>query len=213
MMTPDIKKNPAILEAASENIPETEEGTGQGISEAASENMTPHHKRGRPTLISEEVRAVFNMGNVGELSERSKQNFYHAMPACSLLHGDPRFAWLTEVKPNGRFARIGILSELGRIDNDEDIIAAALVVSEERPKTKDAMVRIRRFRTGKAPAYDPDALAHELIRVLDTYVESHPGIPWEDVEAAVEVVLVSVQTAARENADILCAEGTRGGER
>lgn len=93
----------------------------------------------------------------GSKSSRRTQNRLYAVRALErlgLLDDDklkqaladrPALRWLV----NEEGARWGILVELGRIRDPENFDGAVTWVLEHRPKSKDAVARIRRFRAGR----------------------------------------------------------------
>jgi hypothetical protein len=87
----------------------------------------------------------------------------------------PALRWL--VNEDG--ARWSILTELGRIREPEKFDAAVRWVLEHRPKTKEAVARIRRLRTGKSRSPNARELAREIIRVVTGYGIRHPGLTRE----------------------------------
>ena len=84
----------------------------------------------------------------------------------------PALKWL--VSEEG--ARWAILAELGRIRDSLAFDTAVRWVLEYRPKTKEAVAEIRRFRTGMSNPPDTRELADEIIRAVDDYATRHPGI-------------------------------------
>jgi hypothetical protein len=92
----------------------------------------------------------------------------------------PALDWL--VSEEG--ARWAILAELGRIRDSGAFDTAVRWVLEYRPRTKEAVARIRRFRIGKSNPPDTNELADEVVRAVDDYATRHPGItPGQALEA------------------------------
>jgi hypothetical protein len=117
-----------------------------------------------------------------------------------VLKGQNAFEWLTSTeesinKGTGRL-RFGILAELGRIEDDDALKAVATRVCELKPRNKDAVVMIRRWRTGKAPAGGALGLTDALIRCINDYIASHPGTTWQMVRAALENAADAVEESA-----------------
>lgn len=90
-----------------------------------------------------------------EVTPRHLNNIVYRSRAVSVLAHDPEFAWLadgpamTEGKRNSW--KPGILAELGRIDNEDDIRTFAREICRIKPFTKDAERAIREWRLGKEP--------------------------------------------------------------
>jgi hypothetical protein len=62
-------------------------------------------------------------------------------------------------------------------------------VLRERPRVKDGVRALRRFRTGKRPApADAHRLAEEILRLLDDYATRHPDTTPETERAALRMV-------------------------
>ncbi len=92
-----------------------------------------------------------------------------------VLTGRPALRWL--VDEDG--ARWGILAELGRIRDLDKFDAAVAWVLEHRPKTEEAVARIRPFRIGKSRSPNARELAEEIIRVVNGYRIRHPELTRE----------------------------------
>jgi hypothetical protein len=183
--------------------------TDKGISEAASAKR----KRGRPPIMGEEVTAIVDLGAGENVkTHRHKLNVYYQMRALAVLPDDPRFTWLVgraKAMPGAKDAwkgkirrqmmnrfpgkeewidakgalKQGILSELGRFGNDEDVKDIALHICELKPKTKNAVAMIRRWQ-GKGKPGDAWGLSREIVRTVNDYLERHPEMPKSAVETA-----------------------------
>lgn len=128
----------------------------------------------------------------GPKSRRQMQNRLYALRAMDrlglledgklreALADRPALGWL--VSEEG--ARWAILAELGRIRDSGAFDTAVRWVLEYRPRTKEAVAEIRRFRTGKSNPPDTRELAGEVVRAVDDYATRHPGItPGQALEA------------------------------
>jgi hypothetical protein len=151
-----------------------------GLSEKYSENK---RRRGRPRVFSEEVENLFTrLGIGGEcLTRRGKLNWWHAQMAVSALKDAPGLDWLfnwDQMLAGTGKVRWSILSELGRIQNGDDMRALAAQVCEEKPKTVLAVSMIREFRTGTVVPASADGLKAALHRTLDAYQVIHPEISY-----------------------------------
>src|SRR5207302_954222 len=118
-------------------------------------------------------------------SERQKVEVCYSQRALEILHRscDKRFVWLCDEEATmaGRVKlNFGILAALGRIEDEEELRAMALQICELKPKTREAIVMIRRFRNGSSP---PSVwqVTEELCRVLDGYNLRHPAVTKEQI--------------------------------
>jgi hypothetical protein len=123
-----------------------------------------HKSSGRPKVFDDEDLASATEAMAegvlasGPKSRRQTRNRLYALRALERLDllGDgklkqaladrPALRWLVDEEG----ARWGILVELGRIRDLETFDAVVAWVLEHQPKTKEAVARIRRFRTGKS---------------------------------------------------------------
>jgi hypothetical protein len=80
-----------------------------------------------------------------------------------------------------------ILIELGRIEDDEDLLAAARELCKRKPKVREAVALVRRWRLGKArkPAR-PHDLMMQLARAIDRYRSLHPDATRQLIEQALD---------------------------
>jgi|TARA_B100001964_G_C14051899_1_gene517404 hypothetical protein len=164
-----------------------------GISEAVSEKR----KRGRPPTFTPEYRALMKAFFPDVQTRRGMTNVLYQQQALGLLRDDARFKWLVDKdkmiagEPNAW--KPSILAELGRISDEETLKVVALRVCEVKPKTKDAIAEIRRFRTGKTAAGNASDLYSALATRMNDYIQQHPGMPLSEVDDAVLALLGSVQ--------------------
>jgi hypothetical protein len=158
------------------------------ISEAASEKR----RRGRPPVFDPGYRAAIGSLFNEVKTHRGKTDCLYRQRAFNLLEKDGRFAWVAD----GAKARSGspdawkpsILVELGRIPNDEDLKVIALRICELKPKTKEAVSMIRRFRLGREPKPDYLKLWRHLAAAVDAYRGRHPSTPKDDLIRALRDV-------------------------
>jgi hypothetical protein len=156
-------------------------------------DATAAKKRGRPKAFPDELMKLYEAGglflDVG--SERQRQNIAYRMRAAGLLKDDPeRFGWLYDLRAGQRGEKKAwkptILSELGRIRDDEELKEVASEVCKLRPKTRDAVSMIRRYRTGKTAPVDVLGLTLRITDAIDEYVASHPDTTWRQVKEALK---------------------------
>jgi hypothetical protein len=169
--------------------------TDRSISEAASK------KRGRPRL--EYYRRGLDFAEFDAKTERGRQDVFYRLSAVAQLKDDERFTWLCDkaamVAGKKDAWKPSILTELGRIESYQDLVEVALEICKIKPKTKDAIAMIRRWRTGCEPASDADKFWSFLAKEVNKYARQHPSFE-RDV----------VVSTLRELADHI--ERDRGGE-
>jgi hypothetical protein len=154
----------------------------EGISEKISEKR----KRGRPQLLHPKLRAIYAQDQQ-YASERTIQNTSYHIRAFALLQEEPWAEWLIgytskEGKPGK--VRKTILAELGRLDDDTDLVMMARAICASRPNTRDALARIRQFRLGGRLG-SISQLTELLRRTVDTYLCEHADFSWAEAQLAV----------------------------
>lgn len=167
-----------------------------GIPEAASKK-----KRGRPKAWGEVVMAISQSCVPNVRTRRHLQNVSYREFAIGCLVDDPQFAWLCDGRKmqSGEPGawQPGILAELGRFLDKETIKAYATRICELQPKTKDAIVMLRRARTGKSPEASCLALTAAIERTINRYIAAHPDTTWRQVLTALENVRDEIEEAAK----------------
>jgi hypothetical protein len=141
-------------------------------------------KRGRPQIVDKILKSQYVGLGLEVKTARSLQNFHYQVLAIKYIHDDPRFTWLFDLKANTQ--KKSILTELGRCQDKETIIAFALRICELKPKTRDAIAMLRRARTGMAPKPDIIDLVAHLAGALDRYTADHPDITREQMLLAID---------------------------
>lgn len=101
----------------------------------------------------------------------------------------PALRWLLDEEG----ARWAVLTELGRIRDTGQFDAAVTWVLAHRPRTGEAVSRIRRFRTGRTEAPDARQLARDIIRTVDAYDLKHPYLTREQ---KIEALRLAAEEAA-----------------
>jgi hypothetical protein len=170
----------------------------ENISETTASNEAVFIGRGRPSLMSVEQEAVFTALGLftDSTPRRSKMNVFYRHRALGILsEGD--YKWLFDEEKvmadgGGKHWKPTILTELGRIENDDDLRAVASELCERKPATRDAVLMVRTFRTGGLPAGDSIQLANEIVQIVNRYRHSHAGVTKQDVVDALEAVRASV---------------------
>ena len=140
------------------------------ITEAASKK-----KRGRPQAIGDATLRIIADQRPHIKTRRGRQEMVYASRAAGGLMADKRFVWLTDEKDP--LKKKSILSELGRIENEEDLKAVALQICELKPKVKEGVAMVRRWRTGKTPKADRRSLRSHILKGVNDYLLTHPDTP------------------------------------
>jgi hypothetical protein len=154
-------------------------------------------KRGRPRIMSGGFEALVAYSAPDVKTQRHKLNVYYALQAMSTLGDDPRLSWIFDSKRmkagDKKSWKPSILSELGRIEDRETMLAVALAICEAKPKTKDAISRIRHARIGRTvPGCMEDVYA-AVERAVNDYMCAHRDTSWRVVEGALEQFLEGVR--------------------
>jgi hypothetical protein len=143
-------------------------------ADGISEKFSAKGKRGRPRLLHPEMREILAMGQQYS-SERTILNTSYRLRAFGLLEHEPwAQAWLLnstsrEGKPGTRRT---ILTELGRVTDDERLIFLARLLCEQQPTTAAAIAFIRRCRHGDQPLN----LVQSLAGTIEAYWRAHPAV-------------------------------------
>lgn len=157
------------------------------------ENFSETRKGGRPKRITSELRRVvdFAVGNPNA-TERTRHNKLFQMRAMNALGLDvdnppAAYLWIwgrPHVPRHGDHkVKWTVLAELGRIEDDDTLRAVAARVCELKPKTREAVQMIRRFRVGLPQGSALD-LANAVIKAINDYMNSHGGLTPDDIRDA-----------------------------
>jgi hypothetical protein len=154
-----------------------------GNTEAAAENPSKRG-RGRPKATPPEWDAIASAA-YSRLHPRTHRKRFHAFRAIEALGKTAAqdFPYLL-----GKRERWDILTELGLLDDNEQIREAAVEICEQKLNTKDAVVIIRRWRNGKRAPCDTKVLANEIAKAIRTYKVRHPDTSSEQVCSALWTV-------------------------
>jgi hypothetical protein len=171
------------------------EGGRMSQAEQISENVvedTPRRKRGRPVVHSEQLLNLAHRYS-GASTVRGRQNFLYMTRAIRVLDYEPDFYWLVgtreEISAGKKILRNTILVELGRIEDEDDLRVIARQVCEIKPRCKDALVMIRRWRTGKTLAGDVLSLTKAVIQTVEDYCAAR-------ADTTLQIVLAALANAA-----------------
>jgi hypothetical protein len=173
---------------------------GKRISEDGSDNPGKRG-RGRPRLFDcpENAAALRMFPDVK--TRRGQMNKLYFLRALQVLDYAPDYAWLcpsqAEVRA-GVCMRVTIMAELGRIEDDDTLRAVAADLCEAKPTARQAVVMVRRFRTGRGCPGDALTLADVLIGCLNDYVNRHAGMTRQMVRGALATVAEMVEASYQE---------------
>ncbi len=154
------------------------------MTEAASKK-----KRGRPPAFAYETLGLLRSHYPDIKTKRGLQNKAYEMRALSVLKDDPqRYGWLCDIEAMRRgdanSYKPTILTELGRIVDEEKLKTAASEICRIKPKTKDAVTMTRRYRTGKAASGSAVDLRNRITHTINDYLATHPDTSLQQVRAA-----------------------------
>jgi len=169
----------------------------------AETEVTSETKRreGRPARFSDETMAYVATLYPEVHSRRGLVDIAYRIRACALLKDIAACHWLYDsegVKQGDDSAwQPSILTELGRIDDDDALIAIAMQVCGRQPSRKEAIRFIRRYRTARRPPQN-DQLTTEILGVINDFVQRYPQTTLEAVNDTLEIVQVAVQSAQQD---------------
>ena len=155
--------------------------------EAASQN---NRKRGRPCTLRDDkmLQGVNAYIRSNPITERGKIDIYFRIIALDQFLDDSRFDWLcsrdklNKAKRGRHGWKPSILSELGRITNKEERENIALEICELKPKTKQAIRKIRQWRLGQEPKSNKSEMFMYFIKAVDEYISIHPSIDYDAIQ-------------------------------
>jgi hypothetical protein len=96
--------------------------------------------------------------------------------------------------PDTRRTRETILSELGRIPDDETVRTVARMVGQEQPPTQKAVALIRRLREGE-PGPRPRRLEERLLAAIDEHWARYPATSATDILTALSAAADIIRLA------------------
>jgi hypothetical protein len=111
---------------------------------------------------------------------------------------EPEFGYF--LAPDLRRFWVTMLTELGRIADDETLRSVARRVSRERPPTQKAVALIRRLRADE-PGPRARQLEERLLAAIDEHRGRYPATPATDILAALSTAADVVRRARPSRAD------------
>jgi len=170
-------------------------------TEVASESR---RRTGRPPRFSDETMAYLKAMHPEVHSRRGVVDIAYRQRAIRLVKDIPACRWVcdfTAMQQGGDSAwQPSILTELGRIDDDDDLIAVAIEVCERQPSREDAIRLIRRYRTASRPPL-PDQLTTEILGIINRYIRRYPQTTWPAVHDALDLAQATVRCAQQDVED------------
>ena len=159
-------------------------------------SMIEHPTNGRPRLLAPEYeRELTSQTHVA--ATRRAQRRHYAMVAARALFDLDQSEWVPRdavfahfVKRNGDL-KWSMLSELGRIDDEETLQAVARIVGRQCLPTARATALIRRIRIGDCPP-QPDRLPRGLLAVIATHCARYPTTSEAEIVTALEAAAAAV---------------------
>jgi hypothetical protein len=153
--------------------------TTKGITEKFSEKP----RRGRPPVLTPYVEEGCRRaaGMYQHSTRRANLNEYYKYKAIGALWshnpeghdaGKIAFAWLGDPDTD-KGVKSTILAELGRLVDEDLIRRTARILCDEKPRTREAVLRLRRMRIAPKSG-SVSGLRDELIAHLDDYWVRHP---------------------------------------
>jgi hypothetical protein len=147
------------------------------------ENISQKPARGRPRKQPDFMWDLATKSEGRHTSHRHRANFLYGVRTVDLLRLDnPCFAWLMDNH------HATLINELGRIDDDHDLIAMARYLCEHKPPVRVAVALIRAYRLETLPTGTLQGLLDALQQTLDTYLITHTTLPPWSVEQALASV-------------------------
>lgn len=138
-------------------------------------------KKGRPSRFSKEERTIHEWTKPEVKTARGKLNLGYRISAIRIIMDakNPKLNWLYDEKAakagSGEMQQT-ILTELGKLESDPNaLLAIAKRLCELKPKTREAVAIIRRFRLGER---EPNCLqlTNEIIHTLNDYRKRFPKL-------------------------------------
>lgn len=137
-------------------------------------------RRGRPAILPPGWRSIARELAPDATSPKGAADVWYRTRALHLLAGDPALTWLVDsvenLKAGGGHWRPGILSALGRIEDEAQMRALAVELCEMKPNTKTAIALLRIVRTRRGVPGDAMQLADAILRTIRHYGGRHAGV-------------------------------------
>ena len=148
-------------------------------------------RRGRPRRFNPEMEAYVRSQYGDVKTDRGRQNILYRLDAIRQFMDREEFEWLGVMKSNMLASspplpiKWGILSELGRIVDEEERYQTALKICELKPSVTEGKRLIRMWRVG-LPQADCLVLSDAIIRAVNGYIDSHECVSAQMIMTALE---------------------------
>jgi len=161
-------------------------------------------------MVEGHERALQNL--YPDKCDRSIKNVYYQSGALSALRStcdDSKTTGEAIEEICDRFPGIGrpnalkvsILAELGRIDDQDAIVAVAREISERSLSAKDAVLMVRQWRLGEPKEGDLLQLHDEIANAINNFWKRFPKTPTSTVINALEMMIVNVEESEGEEGE------------
>lgn len=145
-------------------------------------------RRGRPRLYDDEFADILRKSHPGK-TERSIQDLSRFHDAMACLKTD--FPWIIDQdkmrKGERNACKHGLVAELGRIDDWDEMREVAKLICQIKPKTtRQAVYIVRRGRLEQSGEGNASDLADKIINTIDEYQKRFPKTTLRMVFAALE---------------------------
>ncbi|HUW32220.1 MAG TPA: hypothetical protein VM223_11460 [Planctomycetota bacterium] len=147
------------------------------------ENDSEKTKRGRPAVLSVEFEQGLRSLFPENTTTRSLRDVYYRVRAQGLIlkarkAGASWSKWLIDEERADAGERGGykgtILTALGYIADDDDLLATAKFICEIQPTARRAVQILRRARMSKVKVASVVDLTNRFIATLNEYINAHP---------------------------------------
>jgi len=160
------------------------------------ETVSEKKKRGRPRSLSSEHLVALRRIFPENQTARSLQDVHFRIRACGLIEkaskaGATWTGWLfdpEEAATARKSYRRTILTALGRIKDDDDLLATAKKICELKPTAREARKMITRARLGKSKHGSAVQLACRLIDTINDYLQTCPDTTEQQILGALDNV-------------------------
>lgn len=159
------------------------------ISETVADNH-PNTKRGRPQRFTKASMDCFRGLFPETKSQRGIMDMAYRIEAIRVLtkdDKDDRFHWLVDKAAciRGEDAwKPTILTELGRIEDEQVMKEIALRICELKPRNKEAVAIIRRYRSKDQGEGNCPAITNCIIGAVNAYLQRHPATTFLQLKTA-----------------------------
>jgi hypothetical protein len=145
-----------------------------------------HRRAGRGQL-----RLLRGAGGAPAPRARRPRDVAAQRRALAVLRDDPegRYSWLCD--PVTQIIRVGILAELGHIEDDAALRALAARICGLKPRTREAVAMIRHWRRNATAPAGETALTREILAAIDAYLARHPGTTRREIVDALHDAAVA----------------------